>query len=332
MRQSLRPEAVHRVGGDAAWRKERRELYHGIPVTVAARGCPDGAWDAVWRLLVDADGVFNRFSPTSAISRLAALPDCQGEQPPPALAAGIRAALRALVLSRGASDASIRPLVALWRLAVERQEWPAPDRIAAARARCRLRDVHLAADGRLVRRGGPWMADLDLGGVIKGVLVDQVAERLRAAGVADLLVQVGGETTTLGRAAAGRPWRIGLQHPLVEDATWLVLQAPDGGLSCSTSADYRRGWSIAGAPVSHLIDPRDGRPASPDLLTAQVAFPACGRCGDAEALGKAVALLEREEADQAVAAAGGEWLHLAACAEGVVETRSLGFERLMGAA
>lgn len=327
----LRAQSAHRPDLGGAWRQERRALYHGIPVTVVARGCPGHAWDDVWRLLVDADGVFNRFSPTSAISRLAALPDGRGAQLPSALAVGIRAALHAHILSRGASDASIRPLVALWRRAVEIQVWPGAEEIAAARARCRLGDVRVAADDRLVVRGGPWVADLDLGGVIKGVLVDQVAVRLRAAGVTDLLVQIGGETTVFGRSGTGRPWRIGLQHPLVAHETWAVLRAPEGGLSCSTSADYRRGWNISGLPVSHLIDPRNGHPASPDLLTAHVAIPACGRCGDAEALSKTVALLESEVAAEVVAEAGGEWLHLAACDDGVDETRSHGFAVLVEA-
>src|SRR5258708_6680606 len=47
------------------WRRERRELYHGIPVVLAARDCPEAVWNDAWRLLVDADAVFNRFAPTS---------------------------------------------------------------------------------------------------------------------------------------------------------------------------------------------------------------------------------------------------------------------------
>jgi len=68
---SLRSQATPRPQGDGAWRQERREPSHGIPVTVAARACPDS----------------------------------RGAQLAPGLAAGIRAALRAQVLSRGASDA-----------------------------------------------------------------------------------------------------------------------------------------------------------------------------------------------------------------------------------
>jgi thiamine biosynthesis lipoprotein len=294
-------------------------------VTLAACGCPDAVWDDAWRLLRDADGVFNRFAPDSEISRLAGLPDADGARLSPLLAIGVRAALRALHLSRGAADASVRPLVALWRTAVAAQEWPDAAAIAHARGECRLVDAEVDAQDRLRVDGPAWIADLDLGGVVKGVLVDLVAQRFAAAGVGDVLVQIGGETTVRGHGPAGGRWRIGVQHPLIQDAVWGVLVAPAAGLSCSTSADYRRGWTIAGVPVSHLIDPRSGMPARADLLTAHVAMAGWGRCGDAEALTKALALLSRDEADDAVRAAGGEWLHVAIDDDALVETRSYGF-------
>ncbi|MEK7414249.1 MAG: FAD:protein FMN transferase [Planctomycetota bacterium] len=320
----------HSSTAESTWLQERRELYHGIPVTLKALGCPAAVWDSVWKLLVDADQVFNRFAPASEISQLAQQPTSHGCQISPMLGLGIRAALHARTLTRGTADASIRPLVAIWRQAVADQTWPSDSVLAAAHQQCRLRDVSIDENNCLTVSGSSWCADLDLGGIIKGVLVDLAAERLRHAGVEHLLVQIGGETTVCGRSPTGEPWRLGLQHPLLEQETWLVLHAPPEGLSCSTSADYRRAWEIAGTPVSHLIDPRTGRPASPDLLTAHVAIPNCGRCSDCEALTKAVALMERTEADDVVTAVGGEWLHLEARDQGVMESRSHGFERLVG--
>jgi len=311
--------------GVGRWRRDSQALYHGIPVTLAACGCTDGVWDDAWQLLRDADGVFNRFAADSEISCLAGLPNADGAQLSPLLALGVRAALRALHMTRGAADASVRPLVALWRHAVAAQEWPDAAAIAHARAECRLADAEVDDADRLRVDGSAWVADLDLGGVVKGVLVDLVAQRFAAAGVDDFLVQIGGETTVRGLSPTGGRWRIGVQHPLVGDAVWVVLVAPVAGLSCSTSADYRRGWTIAGVPVSHLIDPRSGLPASADLLTAHIAMAGWGRCGDAEALTKALALLARDEADVAVRAVGGEWLHLDVEEDALVETRSYGF-------
>ncbi len=303
-------------------------LYHGIPVTIIAKDCSNATWVDAWRLLVDADDVFNRFKKTSEISRLAVLPHAHGVPISTSLAAGVRAALHAFTLSRGACNASVRPLVALWRGAVENQQWPTTAAIDEARALCRLSDLSIDEKNCLIISGSPWKADLDLGGMVKGVLVDQVANLLTQSGVKNFLVQVGGETTTYGQSPQIRPWRIGIQHPVWVNQTWLIIQAPTHGFSCSTSADYRRGFSISDTPISHLINPQTGRPADPDLLTAHVSFSTWGRCRDAEALTKSLAFLPREMAAEAIADAGGEWLHLLADDEGVVETRSYGLATL----
>jgi FAD:protein FMN transferase len=309
------------------WKHESRDLYHGIPVTITARDCPEKTWQTAWDLLVDADAVFNRFAPTSELSRLAAMPDGTTAQLSTTLAAGIRAALHAFRISHGYSDASIRPLVALWRSAVDQQRWPEADAITEARKHCRLHELTIDEHDRLLVTGPSWCVDLDLGGVIKGVLVDWVARLLHVAGSRHFLVQIGGETTALGFSQRDRPWRIGIQHPCLEAATWMVLSVPDGGISCSTSADYRRGWAIHNQSVSHLINPRTGQPASPDLLTAHVAIPHWGRCGDAEALTKVVALADLETADAILATQQAEWLHLEAVEQGIAETQSAAMVR-----
>ena len=76
---------------------------------------------------------------------------------------------------------------------------------------------------------------IDLGGIAKGFAVDLAVAELRSHGIADLVVQVGGET-----AVAGPPHRLGIPHPDDPDGSWCaVLRDPGQGLSGSTSGDYR---------------------------------------------------------------------------------------------
>ncbi|MFL6120552.1 FAD:protein FMN transferase [Actinophytocola sp.] len=95
---------------------------------------------------------------------------------------------------------------------------------------------------------------LDPCGVIKGWAVQRAADMLRAAGVTEYCLNVGGDI-----AAAGRLWSIGIRHPDEEHRLCAVLEI-DGG-AVATSGTYERGH--------HIIDGRTGRPAT-DLVSLTV--------------------------------------------------------------
>ncbi|MCK7501943.1 MAG: FAD:protein FMN transferase [Comamonadaceae bacterium] len=53
---------------------------------------------------------------------------------------------------------------------------------------------------------------LDLGGYAKGYALDRAAAILRAQGMRNALINIGGNVMALGDKG-GRPWRVGIQHP-----------------------------------------------------------------------------------------------------------------------
>jgi thiamine biosynthesis lipoprotein len=113
----------------------------------------------------------------------------------------------------------------------------------------RCEDLRRATGGRFdVRASGR----LDPSGFVKGWAVDGAVAILRAAGARNLCVHAGGDVRVAGERAPGRPWRIGVQHPLARDRVAAVLRAPAGGLAVATSGAYERG--------AHIVDPRTGRP------------------------------------------------------------------------
>jgi thiamine biosynthesis lipoprotein len=113
---------------------------------------------------------------------------------------------------------------------------------------------------------------IDLGGVAKGWIVQQVASRLNGAG--PCLVDAGGDLV-----ARGKPVESGLDG-------WLVTTpgSPNADTGsprhillrnaavATSGVDYRR-WSRNGQEFHHLIDPRTGLPARSDVLTATVVAP-----------------------------------------------------------
>jgi FAD:protein FMN transferase len=93
---------------------------------------------------------------------------------------------------------------------------------------------------------------LDFGAIGKGYLIDIVSAILWDEGLRSYCVDAGGDMTH--RSAAGKPLRVGLEHP--EDETKVigaVTLAP--GMSLCGSAGNRRAWG----EYHHIIDPRSLR-------------------------------------------------------------------------
>jgi thiamine biosynthesis lipoprotein len=109
-------------------------------------------------------------------------------------------------------------------------------------------------------------AGLDLGGVAKGWAADRAVERLAAFGPA--LVDIGGDIAVSGPQANGNDWPIAVASPLNPDEDLALLRMPQGGVATS-GRDFRR-WQQGGVWRHHIIDPRTGRPAETDVLSATV--------------------------------------------------------------
>lgn len=110
---------------------------------------------------------------------------------------------------------------------------------------------------------------LDLGGVAKGWAAHTAMRKLQAYGPA--LVDAGGDIAISGPRADGEPWQIGVANPFAPEENLVVLQA--GRCGIATSGKDRRRWRLDGHWQHHIIDPRSGRPADTDLLTATVIAP-----------------------------------------------------------
>jgi thiamine biosynthesis lipoprotein len=100
---------------------------------------------------------------------------------------------------------------------------------------------------------------LDLGGYAKGYALDRAAAILRQQGVANALINIGGNVMALGRKG-DRPWQVGIQHPRAP--TPIAALALYDGEAIGTSGDYQRYFEVDGRRYSHLIDPRTGAPVT----------------------------------------------------------------------
>ena len=139
-----------------------------------------------------------------------------------------------------------------------------------------MADLHI--EGGTVWSDNPAVR-LDLGGYAKGRALDDAAAILKAHGISNALVNIGGNVIALGERG-DRPWRVGIQHPR-QPGTLATLDLHDGE-AIGTSGDYQRYFEAGGRRYSHLIDPRTGWPASAlQSVTVLVAGERAGTRSDA---------------------------------------------------
>jgi thiamine biosynthesis lipoprotein len=75
----------------------------------------------------------------------------------------------------------------------------------------------------------------------------------------------------LGGGPDGDGWMVAVENPLGGDEPAAVLRVRDR--ACATSSTRVRSWTVDGATVHHLIDPRTRRPAEGDLRSVTVVGP-----------------------------------------------------------
>lgn len=172
--------------------------------------------------------------------------------------------------SEGLFDPAIGGLIGLWGFHADTlpEGPPPPDAAIAALLAGRPRMTDLHVEGTLVRSANP-AVQLDLGAYAKGAALTIAAEQLRAAGIDDAVLNAGGGVQVIGRHGA-RPWRVAIRDPFQWGVVAAVALQP--GEALHTSGNYERYLEQDGLRLSHIIDPRSGRPVQ-GIVSASVIDP-----------------------------------------------------------
>ena len=155
-------------------------------------------------------------------------------------------------------DPGIGRLIKLWGFQSDefKAELPPEDEIRQWLAK-KPSIADLNIDGTTIRSSNRAVA-LDFGGYLKGVALDRAAAILRAQGIHNALINIGGNVMALG-SKDGRKWRVGIQHPRQPGP--LATVTLDDGEAIGTSGDYQRFFELGDKRYAHLLDPRTGYPA-----------------------------------------------------------------------
>lgn len=242
--------------------RQSRELMGtrvDIAVPLSGAVAPQQAQQAMERAFAEMqrlEALMTRYRPDSDVARVAAAAGRRPVRVAPEVLAVLRAAQRLHQGSAGAFDPTVGALDG-WQFDASAQAVPATAEIARALrlvdGRALVLDEH-AGTAYLARPG----MRLDLGGVAKLPILQAGLQVLAAEGVADALVNGGGDVLVAG-SHHGQPWRVGVRDPAAPQRLLGVL-ALQGRAVVASSGDYERGFVHQGQRLHHVLDPRTGWP------------------------------------------------------------------------
>ncbi|MDR3157862.1 MAG: FAD:protein FMN transferase [Zoogloeaceae bacterium] len=200
---------------------------------------------------------YHAWQPSALTAANAAIAAGQSMEVSEELAALIAGAQSLAAASNYRFDPGIGRLIALWGFQSDEFTPRLPDAAALEKWRAHPASIaQLRLEGRMLSATNKDVA-LDFGGYLKGVALDRAAARLRAMGIRNALINIGGNVMALGDKY-GKPWKVGIQHPRQPGAL-AILDLRDGE-AMGTSGDYQRYFELDGQRYSHLLDPEKGGP------------------------------------------------------------------------
>jgi thiamine biosynthesis lipoprotein len=209
------------------------------------------------------EGIFSATIETSDVSKINA---AAGEpvEVAPETADLITRSLAYSVASDGLFDITIGAVSLLWDF--KEGIVPASADIEAALPHIDYRTV--SVDGNTVQLADP-KARIDLGGIAKGYIADDLLAILVENGITSACVNLGGNVAVLGAKPDGTPWNIGVRMPESGSEEVAATIKSKGG-SLVTSGLYERRFEVEGREYWHILDPRTGYPVESDIVSASI--------------------------------------------------------------
>jgi thiamine biosynthesis lipoprotein len=179
----------------------------------------------------------------------------------------------------GAFDITVAPLVDLYRFGPNKSalvSFPTDEEINALRSRVGYDKLQVRFEPEPALKKTVPDLSIDLSSIAKGYAVDVVADALEKEEIEDYLIDVGGEIRCRGKkfdshTGEVKDWTLGVQRPEVVSSEIAARYIPDmyrylyfgseeKSSVLATSGDYNNHLQIGNLRISHLVDPRSGRP------------------------------------------------------------------------
>lgn len=247
-------------------------LVYQEPASNAASCLPDSLQK--WFRLIDKS--LSGYDTTSLVSRIN-----RGENPPldSLFIECFNLSKKVYEDTEGAFDISAAPLFEIWGFGFGKGEETPQARIDSIMQFVGMDKLAIIYDttakASYLHKADPRMK-VNFNAIAQGYTCDFICGELDKMGIANYLLEVGGEIFCKGKNAKGKEWSVGIDKPI--DGNFIpgesieaVIEVSDKGLV--TSGNYRKFYIKDGEKYSHTIDARNGYPVKHNLLSATVMAP-----------------------------------------------------------
>lgn len=218
-------------------------------------------------------GIFSTYAPDSELSRLNRHPVGTPFIASTEMIEVMEMAQQVSVMSGGAFDVTVGPLVNLWGFGPELKALadniPSETALQGALQNVGYRHVRVnASASEIVRTRDVF---IDLSAIAKGYAVDELSELLNELDVDSYFLEIGGELKIKGLKPGGESWVPAIEAPVdTAPQIYEIFYSRGETIGIAGSGDYRNYFEEEGIRYSHEIDPRTGRPVTHHLAAAYV--------------------------------------------------------------
>ena len=164
---------------------------------------------------------------------------------------------------------AIGPLVQTWRIGFSDAKLPSKEEIQTLLQITNPEDIVLNHSKQEVYLSKVGMR-IDLGALAKGYIADKLKEFLVEQGVQSGIIDLGGNILTIGENPTyQRPWRIGIQNPILDRGEHVAVIAVSGE-SVVTSGIYERQLVVDGKTYHHIFDRKTGYPMETEVASITI--------------------------------------------------------------
>jgi len=245
--------------------------YYAITIDGASESNAAEIQEEIEMVLADVNRQMSTWDPESEISRFNQSESTDWFPVSPGFAEVVLESIRLHMVTRGAFDPTVAPLIDLWGFGAWRPEsFPTQEAIDLARSKTGMQFIDAQQEPPSIRKARPDLT-LNLSGLAPGHGSDRLSEQLTKLGYPSHVVDIGGEVRTGTIKASGEKWRLGVESPLGEIQR--VIEC--AGVSVSTSGNYRNYFEYKGVRYSHTIDAATGRPVMNPPASVSVLSDSC---------------------------------------------------------
>ncbi len=192
-------------------------------------------------------------------------------------------------LTKGAFDITVAPLVNIWGFGNAQIQQPTEKEIDSVKKNVGYQKLSLK-ENRIIKENP--LIQLNFNAIVKGYIVDKIANFLQLQGYDNYLIDIGGEL--VAHNTNKHNWKVGIQIPSkhADDKANVDYVFYLENKAIATSGNYRNYHEENGQRISHIINPLTGKSESNKLLSVTVLAE---NCIYADALATAFMIMDIEE-------------------------------------